>query len=456
MSDEVLIERIRTAMRAEVDDVHVRPELLAPVLHSPPRRRLQIGWLMPALAVGVAAVVAVLAVTSLVHRTPQPAPSVTRIPLGARELASQLAVLRRPQTAADRLPPWALRAAGPQLPGGALVAGLSRRVGTVRMGRLGEARVYLVIDAPSRSSGWQAYASAGDVAGIAFLEDGPSARRAGQRTVFVGGLVPSRRTGIDNLADVTGIMGAKAAIVPNGVARVKWVFTPMGRDSGLAPITVWPKLHGNVAIGQVPAGLQDYLSSAVWYGADGRVLRSFGAMTGVPPGVRKFRQALQTSLHDPVAPSLLRNFRVLRMPGHSTSLDRRAVGSLLNTEGNALDLNVSKARVVVVPGIGAKIWLIPGTQGVGVFYISQNSGPEEVGIEGILDGMIVFEGSQRAGHRTIVGLAPDADRKVRVLLAGGGVLTAPVINNVYSIVVPSSARRLLIRNPAGHLFRLRI
>lgn len=468
MSDELVIERIRGAMHDAVEGLEPRRETLARALAAPPRRRLSFGWVAPALAVGVAALVAVVAITSLAgHGRGASSTTNSRVPRGAQGLVRDLAVLRRPQTAADRLPQWAMRAAGPQLPGGALVPSLSRAVASVQLAGGGTARVYLVVDAPSRSV-LRAVRSShrdGDVAAIAFVGKGVSGRNPDARSVFVGGLVPGTPKGSFDPSDLTGVSGAKAAIVPDGVARVKWVFTPMGRDSGLPAITVWPKLQGNVAIGhvptrlppgEVPSRLQVFLSSAVWYGADGRALQSSGAMTGVPASQRSFKHDLQMSVHDPVDPALLSRFRLLRTtrPSGSSGLDRAAVKSVI--QANEVDLNLAKTRFVVSPTTHAKVWVTPGTQGIALRTEDPNLTFGTEGASLALSGSLFNTGRVSHGKLTLTGLAPDGNRVVNVLVPGGVKLTAPVIDNVYSLIVPTNARTLLIHNAAGRLVRVHL
>ncbi len=452
MSDEALIDEIRSAMHAEVDELRVPPELLARALASPPRRRLPVGWLIPALAVGVAALVAVVAVTSLGHQAPAPRGAASSVPPAARRLVSHLAVLRRGQSRADVLPHWAVRETESLTDHARLVAGLSRRVGSVNLGQDGRARVYVIV---------QRVRHRGDVASIAFV--GPFRQGAainGPAVAAGGDQVAATARGLTaDPGQVSDLWGAVASIVPDGVTRVKWVFTREGTSSGLPAITVWPTLRDNVAIGQLPPTQQAYLSSAVWYGAGGQVLQSFGAATSVPAGEQTFRQALQASVHEPVAQVLVRHFGVLRTPSaglHAPGLDHAAIASLI--EPNIVDLNVAQTRSVAYGATSAKLLVVPGSQGMALRSVSPIVNQASGGTPAALSGQLVTESRRFRGHRMVVGLAPDGNRTVTVLLPGGGVRTARVVDNVYSVIVPAGARTvvLLVRNSAGRRVRLRL
>lgn len=464
MSDQMVIERLRRDMREQVDGMQPRPETLERVLSSPPRRTPSLGWLMPALAVGVAAVVAVVAVTSLSHRAPAPRGTTSGVPVGARGLASRLAVLRGAQRPDDVLPGWAVRETESLTDQAKVVGALSRLVGSVNLGAFGRARVYLVVQRPPHFPVHRKHPGApllnprlGDQASIAFIGSFRDEAAISPRSEAAGGpAVAATRHGLTaDPGQLSYLSDAGASIVPDGVTRVKWVFTPTGTDSGLPPITVWPKLRENVAIGRRLPVAHAYLSSAVWYGADGHVLQSFGAITSAP-GPRNFKQALEMSLHDPVAPALLRHFHVLRSarrPG-SPSLSQAGVASVI--EPNPVDLNVARARSMSFPRLHAKVWVIPGTQGMAIRSEGALVGEASGGLSIQLSGDLFIEGARVSGHRTIIGLAPDGNRVITVLLPGGGRRTAPVKDNWYSIVVPANARWLLVRNAAGRIVRLRL
>jgi hypothetical protein len=464
MSDEVLVEELRTAMRAEVDNIEVAPAVLTRVLESTPRPRLGLGWLMPALAVGVAVIVAVVAVTSLTHHGVGSQGASSRVPSAARGLAARLAVLRRPQRPADVLPHWAVRETESLTHTAGVIGGLSRLVGAVHMGQYGRARVYLVVQRPPRFPLHTNHPEPpllsprlGDQVTLAFV--GPFREEAAINgpTVAAGGetaAATSRGLTADP-GQFTELWGAVASIVPDGVVRVKWVFGEEVAGKRAPTVTVWPRVRDNVALGRVPARLQIYMSTAIWYGAGGRVISRFG-IPSPSASARKFKRALEASLHQTIDPALVQHFGVLRgtrVPAYP-GLGRAQAASLI--EPNPLSLNIGWERFVGDATGPAKVIVIPGRQGIALRALSPEIGQAEAGTSAALAGTLLLEGPRMAGHRAIVGLAPDGNRAVRVLLRDGLVMAVPVVDNVYATIVPASARTLILRNAAGRKVRLRL
>jgi hypothetical protein len=462
MSDEVLIEELRTAMRAEVDDIEVAPAIVARVLESPPGLRLGLGWLMPALAVGVAVIVAVVAVTSLTHRSAAPQGATSRVPLAARGLAARLAVLRRPQRPADVLPHWAVRETKSLTYSPRIVEGLSRLVGAVNLGPDGRARVYVVVQRPPHSPPHPNHPEPpflnprlGDQATIAFVGrfrdeaaiNGPAVAAGGETVAATGhGLTADP-------SQFSELWGAVASIVPDGVARVKWVFG--GAGTRTPRLVVRPRVRDNVAIGRVPV-LGRTLTAASWYGSDGQLIASFGRSTGSNQTALKFKRALERSLHQRIAPALLRHFALLtssRVSGYP-GLDGTEATALI--EPNPLGLNTRRERFVVDPSGAAKVFVVPGSQGIALRYVSPGVGQVEGGTEDALSGSLFVESPTASGQRMMTGLAPDGNRTVTVLLRGGRTRVAPVVNNVYAIVVPASARTVILKNASGRTVHLHL
>jgi hypothetical protein len=441
----------------------VAPAILARVLVSPPRLRLGLGWLMPAVAVGVAVIVAVVAVTSLTHRSAGPQSVSSRVPLAARGLAARLAVLRRPQGPAEVLPHWAVRETESLTQSAKVIGGLSRLVGAVRLGRDGRARVYLVVQRPPR---FPLHANhpeppflnprLGDQATVAFV--GPFREEAAINgpTVAAGGqtVAATSRGLTGDPGQFTDLWGAVASIVPDGVVRVKWVF---GTETRVPRhITVWPTVHDNVALGRLAPRPAFYMDQATWYGANGRVISSFPPSPDPYSKTRKFKRAFEASLQQRVAPVLLRHFAVLTSPHVSgyPGLDLADVAALI--EPNPLGLNTRRERFVVNTSVAAKVFVVPGSQGIALRYVSPLNGQAEGGTSDALSGSLFVEGPRVYGHRTVIGLAPDGNRTVTVLLRNGRRRTARVVHNVYSIVVPASARTIVLRNAAGRTVRLHL
>ncbi|HWD66309.1 MAG TPA: hypothetical protein VG405_14180 [Solirubrobacteraceae bacterium] len=460
MSDEVLIEEIRTAMRAEVDALEVPSAVVTRVLAAPPRSRLTLGWLMPALAVGVAAIVAVLAVTSLGHQRAVPHGAFSRIPVAARGLASQLGVLRRAQTQADVLPRWAVRETESLSQGGRVIGRLSRLVGAVHLGRYGRARVYLVVHTaqptplhPNHPEPPFLNPRLGDQATIAYVGpfreeaaiNGPTVAAGGELLAATGhGLTAGPRQFND-------LWGAVTSIVPDGVVRVKWVFD----DVGAKPrhLTVWPSVRDNIALGRVPPRSQVYMSRAVWFGANGREIASF-ATPGRAAQARRLRRAVAASAKEPIASALVRHFALLRgSPTNDASgLSPAQVASLI--EPNPLGLNIDQEQYVVYSPAPAKLFVIPGAQGVALSYLSPMVGQAAGATSDALGGSMFVVGPRISGHRMVIGLAPDGNRTVRVRLPGGHDRLVPVVDNVYAASVPIAARWMFLKNAAGRTVRL--
>jgi hypothetical protein len=89
--------------------------------------------------------------------------------------------------------------------------------------------------------------------------------------------VQSRKTHPVNT--LTGQTGVRVGVVPDGVARVRWVFGPapkglLQRDHSqrrtASPLIVYPQIENNVAVAKAPGFEQ--LSTATWYDRYGRVI----------------------------------------------------------------------------------------------------------------------------------------------------------------------------------------
>jgi hypothetical protein len=187
--------------------------------------------LILSFAVAAAAIVAVVAVALIGHRSKGSG----GVPPAARPLTAALAVLRRPQTAADR-----------ELPGVGVpvVPSLTRLVATVPA-----AHVYLIVrtPAPDRVSPVTAAEGGGmRVAGGVSA----SALRAGWPAVSSDG-------------------SYTVSVVPDGVLEVRWGFSGRGQ-----PLTVYPTVENNIAIAPAVKN-EGRLVAMTWYGAAGQTVGSF-------------------------------------------------------------------------------------------------------------------------------------------------------------------------------------
>lgn len=303
MTNEQLIERIRTGLNDEVARVHPPADLLEQLRCAPAARPRSVVRLPAgaggavALLASIAVVVAIVAVAfvSLGHgrSSPTGASSVPApTPPGARALVAQLAVLRRPQTPTDRLPV----SLSPLISSGGgfsfrIIPGLTRLAATIDAGSgpLSSVDIYVVVGA-------RAGVHADIVTTLAVA--GPSAHRYllslpdvvdEQTAIATGDLTPtavseagqirveSRNTHPVNT--LTGQSGVRLGVVPDGVTRVRWVLGPA--PQGLLPrnhshrgsashVTVYPQIKNNVAVAKA-SGLKQF-STATWYGRNGRVI----------------------------------------------------------------------------------------------------------------------------------------------------------------------------------------
>jgi hypothetical protein len=197
--------------------------------------------------------------------------------------------------------------------------------------------------------------------------------------------------------------------------------------------------------------------------------RHGGAARGrVGPG-RGFAAALAASDREPVAPALLRHFAVLRSPAYLTSnltAARVTVGieRALIEPLNPYGLNLAATHFV--PYFGAPsaspnglsgVWIVPGRTGLALLYDSLRVGGDwglSDGAESPLTGRVRMARWYGDGSQTIVGLVPDGNRRVTVLVRGGRRVSAPVVENVYSIYAPPHAVALLVKDTAGRTVRI--
>lgn len=305
VTDEELIERLRRSMHTAADDVFPPGNLLDGV--SPTRglrsRLPSVGGVVGILATATALGVAVLAITSLRHTSTSAhqtvRPSAHRVLSHASSLAalrSELAILRRPQRAGDKLPAWAVAAEEQPMCSNCLnvatlfpretrlIASVSARTETGK-GRT-EERVYLVLGNVPKSwvnglaSGWRQRGRA--IAGLHLSLIGLTRRQSHQAQPANELLNYSDRPMPDAVLSPRDVMISGLAtigVVPDGVARVRWELANPGQTK---PVTVYPRVRGNIAIAPwTPAPRstalvnEQWLIAAAWYGPDGRVIASF-------------------------------------------------------------------------------------------------------------------------------------------------------------------------------------
>jgi hypothetical protein len=181
----------------------------------------------------------------------------------AHQLVSLLAVLRRPQTAADRAVPWTTAEVPRRFYDGP-VPTLTRRVFTFPGGR---GLFMVVLTHPTAFGAPPALSPRlGDGVALWSLCCNGSGEPAAALRAHTQ-LLPEER----------GVPGGHAeyyaySVIPDGVARVKWVFAPLRSPTRTWPrTTIWAKVQNNVAVAPV-VPIPRAVSSATWYAADGRVV----------------------------------------------------------------------------------------------------------------------------------------------------------------------------------------
>jgi hypothetical protein len=187
------------------------------------------------LVLAAAVVMAVIAVVAFADRT-------HTVRLTRRELGvvSRLAVLRRPQQAADR----SIDFSGP------IVAGLTREVATLPGNwGLGPVHIFMVVGQRGRVSLLTVY---------------------GKRTLGLAEMAPAR---LDNPRAVASGLIYTIGVVPDGVTSVRWIFRSLAHARGKpVKLVIHPMVRNNVAIAPV-IGRPRRLVSATWYGQGGRPVR---------------------------------------------------------------------------------------------------------------------------------------------------------------------------------------
>lgn len=413
----------------------VREELMATAARvaESPRRRVRFGrgGLMTALGVGVALAVVAVAVLALRHRAPAPASS-DRPPIGSgvAALEAKLAVLRRPQTPAEA-------AYARVFPPRAVIRKLTRRASTIPTAA-GPVGAYLIVLRLGRAKVPSAVAS---------VVDRQHRTLGGTRPTAASMLTPGT---VGAGAQIRGRgrdpnRGFSVGIVPDGVVRVKWIFT--GAAFGvLHPrrLTVYPPVKNNVAVAPVIPN-QGPLASAVWYGADGQVIASAESSPDAKQQLRQI-QAVNSSRTRPIAPELVAHYRLFR----SVVPVNLAKSPVLPTAGGGPgDLNYWQTRYIgSVSGLdGRGLWVTPGTHDVCIS--DWNAGDCSAPLSDRDDAGILGGTTSNGRETTLAGLVPDGNSTVTVVLAGGARKTFPVIDNVFEITVPGRIVAMIDRDIRG-------
>ena len=367
------IDRLRVRVQASVQS-EIERELSGGVRrHKAIARRLRrpaAGSLVAVLSTCVTLGVALAAILLLAHpRAHAPEAGGSR---ADDALIGKLAVLRRPQTTADWLPAWVRRAAT-QRGGGAIIPSLSRLVAVTP-----HARLFLVVRRPAGGTAPFWSPSLGDQVSIISVVGADSAETP-----------PVPAAGLDNSAEVMPSAGDRGfatdspgslfvAILPDGVARVRWTFAdehfPYRRRVDIKPVD-------NVAYVPFTQRTSGRLH-VTWYRSDGTV---------VPTSAQALQRANAT--HDAILraqlvryderhsyqanPTLLTDFSVFSITS-PTGVKTAGGNTISHPPLSALPFSIllgaaslgqpsqpdpREIRQVTTPA-GDRLWVIPGRRGL--------------------------------------------------------------------------------------------
>jgi hypothetical protein len=410
------------------------------------------GGFVVALGVGCAIAVAVVALVALKHRPPSRPASSAGSSIAALE--AKLAVLRRPQTPADRTYPAPVHTRpGARTPFG-VIPKLTRLAANVSTPTTGPLRVYLIVRPIPKGPTSAGSAAAGTYGVNAGVVSAHGEIQGGSQLVTATTLATPNVVGSGLSVPGEGTdpnRGVSVAVVPDGVTRVQWVFT--GAGIGILhphPVTTYPQVRNNVAVAAVTPQ-EGPLARATWYGADGRVIASAGGGAQADQQLQTIR-SINASRSRAISPFLIAHYGLFRtVPPDDPTRDWRLPTP--GTEGGyvgAMGVNYWQTRYIAsVRGLdGPGLWITPGARGLCI-------SDAQAGDCGMLtsraaDGII--GGSTAGGGReTITGLVPDGNRTVTIVLADGTRKTSPVIDNVYEATVRGRIVAIINKNTAGRI-----
>jgi hypothetical protein len=339
------------------------------------RRLPRASAVMVALSSLLAVGIAVLAVTQL---SPRHSGSQTASP-GASALIARLAVLRRPQTGVDRLPAHVR---------------IVPRAGTIipRLTRLvyssAGTRMYIVVVTPAAHSQMWSPRTGDQVAIVAVV-----GHRAAE-SVPIPAVDLSNADEAESLSPRGYARGGPldlytVAVVPDGVARVRWDFV----GAALKPVrTVYATARDNAAISSRRTGL---LWRATWYDARGHVIpTSDAAYLRAQAQMQKAMAApiiRYLQRHPQPTPSVTSDYAVFAIT--SPTGVRTAEGDLISAPpitklpwdilASALDFgptgggqpDYGDVRHVLTPD-GGDLYIIPGPFGVCLSSIERSPFPD--------------------------------------------------------------------------------
>jgi hypothetical protein len=458
MQEQLIAETFAPARLLEPTDAEVADVLRRVDARPRARRRASGGLVVVAAGVGVAVVIAVVALALAGHRgAPVGVPAGT--PPGAQALIAKLAVLRRPQTPADRLPADLHLVTVNAGRAGAIVPGLTRLVANVD-----GARVYMVVMSPVGSRLWPV--RLGDQVALLAVTSGRAFERFGLPAAglsdprFLFSLAPGRFPPIGNRVAI-------GEIVPDGVARVSWELSTPGTHP--APTHLSPHVSSNVAVASVSRlGL---VGRVRWYDAGGRriptserLLNSIAAARVARQRAATLKRAGQsTAKASPVLIAGFPLFSAAALGSHASGITithpsiralPTGVLGIVSTAGpRPGSVDPHEIRQVQSRS-GAEFWVVPGTNTVCIFSLirpasgrlggggaqGQCSPPRDR----VLGTGITDHEYLRNGAPVTVGVMPASVPSVTVTYTNGSIRTIPLTDGVY--VVPGRGVRRIRPN----------
>ncbi|MGO9752284.1 MAG: hypothetical protein ACLP8S_06525 [Solirubrobacteraceae bacterium] len=295
-----------------------------------------------------------------------------------------MAVLRRPQTPTDVLPPYALISRSSD---GTIIPSLTRLVATVP-----GAELFIVVTTPAPGSPPLWSPELGDQAAIVAVTPQGSTESPGIPAVDLTNadeVVAVGVTGLPGHASATDAYDA--AIVPDGVAKVRWTF---GDIAGKPERVVNAPAANNVAVVPFGSGL---LLRGTWYASSGDViptsdepvLRAIAARQAVL-SARIIRYDATHSYSAP--PALLADFAVFAVTSRTGV--RTAAGNIIShprlstvpygilaitrPRQPAVQTDPEDMRQVTTPS-GAQVWITPARQGMCLAALQPSRLPDGLG-----------------------------------------------------------------------------
>jgi len=424
------------------------------------RPRLSFGGAFAFIASMSVVVAVVLVFGVLGHGRGSSTPSAS--PAGANQLTTMLAVLRRPQTAADRaVSPFDMRFLDASV--GPIVRSLTRRVATI-----GSARIFLFVTKAREPN-------------LQFLQTGPLWSPSLGDRVFLtnasisapGSPVPAVELRDPQVASGWYVEASTQKayfleVVPDAVARVRIVFRGGTVDAAVS---------NNTVVALAPPGSNEQVRAVTWFGSSGRVIPTIteatdrawhaaGAAREAALRSSFIRQQAKVPNHAPAA--LVHDFAVFAA---DTERPVSAAGiSVWHPSLSSLPFlmlqfvaNPLAVRQVSTQS-GLRFWVDPGPIRVSEasgrireltdiclrVEVSPSAGACSHRLSTVLSSGLWAAAKPTNGPTVIYGLAPNTNRTVTFVLRGGGRRTVPVVHGI-AVAPAEGVTQILVRGTNGKL-----